>query len=48
MGRLAESASELSAEMGAREAGRTSEVVDTKRLCVARIDQVPGPQEVTL
>ncbi len=48
MRRLAESAFELSAEMGAREAGGTSKVVDTKRLCVARIDQVPGPQEVAL
>ena len=44
MRRLAENASELTTEMGARESGRTSEVADIKRLRVARIDQVPGPQ----
>ena len=48
MRRLAEDASELAAEMGAREAGRASEVADVERLRVARIDQVPGPQQVTL
>ena len=48
MRRLAESASELTTEMRAREACGTSQVVDIEWLGVGRIDQVPGPQEVAL
>jgi hypothetical protein len=48
MRRLAEGPPELTAEMRAREAGRTSQIGDTERLRVARVDQIPGPQQVTL
>src|SRR3954451_12190568 len=44
--RLAEGTPELAAEVGAREAGGAGEVVDAERLEVARVGQVPGPQEV--
>jgi hypothetical protein len=48
MRRLAESTPELTAEMSAREAGRTSQVGDIEWLRVASVDQIPGPQQVTL
>ena len=43
MGGLAESAPELTAEVGGRKARSASEVADIQRLRVASIDQVPGP-----
>jgi hypothetical protein len=48
MRRLAEGTPELTAEMGARKAGRAGQVGDAERFRVAGIDQIPGPQQVTL
>lgn len=48
MRRLAEGTSELTAEMRGRKAGRPGQVGNGERLGVAGIDQIPGPQQVTL
>lgn len=48
MRRFAEGAPELTTEVGARKAGRPGQVVNAKRLRVACIDQIPGPQQVAL
>ena len=46
MRRLAEGASELPAEVRARETGGAGEVVDAERLEVARVGQVLGAQKM--
>ena len=48
MRRLAERRSELPAEMRARETGGTGQIVDVERLRIPRVDEISGPQEVTL
>ena len=48
MRRLAEGTPELTAEVGARKAGLACQVGDVERLRIAGIDQIPGPQQVTL
>ena len=48
MRRLAERATELSAEVRAREARGLREIVDVERLEVARIGQVLGAQQVPI
>jgi hypothetical protein len=42
VGRLAEGGAELSAEVGAREAGRAGEILHSERLEVARVGEVLG------
>ena len=48
MRRLPEHTAELATEVGARKAGRASQVADIERIRVTSIDQIPGPQQVTL
>src|SRR5205823_2448479 len=47
VGRLAEGAAELAAEVGAREAGGAGEVLDAQRFEVPGVGKVLGPEQVT-
>ena len=44
--RLAEGAAKLAAEVGARKPGRPGEVIDTQRLTVAGVGEVPGAEQM--
>src|SRR5215218_1036002 len=46
VGGLAEGAAELAAEVGLREPGGAGEILDLKRLVIARVGQVLGPEEM--
>src|SRR5882757_2566023 len=48
MRRLAEGTPELTAEVRARKTRRPRQIGDAERLRVAGIDQIPGPQQMTL